>query len=156
MAKGYLVYSLVLMLAYKSGTLVFGTDHNQLMAVLAGCAAVAGHNYTPFLKWNGGKGLAAWGGFIIAASWFNLPIAGIGILVGLIFARNMIWAVATGIVFAGVFLWLYTDAAIFLASILILFVIMIPRQVNRNLTLAKNFQFRKESSLQDLFKPKIR
>ena len=156
MAKGYFVYFLVLMFAYRSSLEVFGTNHNQLMAVLAGCAAVAGHNYTPFLKWDGGKGLAAWGGFMTAASWYSFPVGGIGILIGILFARNMIWAVALGIIATCTFLWLYTGAAIFLPAIIILLVIMIPRQINRDLPLGKNFQFRKEATLQDLFKPKIR
>ena len=33
---------------------------------------------------------------------------------------------------------------------------MLPKQINKNLALGKNFQFRKEATLQDLFKPKIR
>jgi len=106
MAKGYLVYSLVLMFAYKSSAEILGTNHSQAMAVLLSCVAVAGHNYTPFLKWNGGKGLATWGGFIIAASWITLPVAGIGIVAGILFARNMIWGVTLGIVSSAVFLWL--------------------------------------------------
>ena len=156
MAKGFFSYYLVLMFAYKSSIEIFGTNHNELIAVLAGCAAVAGHNYTPFLKWNGGKGLATWISFVSAASWYSLPVACLGFLVGVFFARNMIWVVSLGIVFTGVFLWLHTGAAIFLPAIIILLIIMIPKQINRNLSLGKNFQFRKEATLQDLFKPKIR
>jgi len=156
MGKGYLTYFLVYRLAYESGIAVMGTNHNQLIAVLAGCAAVAGHNYSPFLRGNGGKGLAAWGGFYTAANFLALPLGGISMLIGLLVARNMIWSVIFGVLFSGIFLWLYTGAGIFLVSILILFVIMLPKQVNRSLTLGKNFQFRKESSLEDLFKHKIR
>jgi glycerol-3-phosphate acyltransferase PlsY len=139
------------MFAYKSSINIFGTNHNELIAVLAGCAVVAGHCYTPFLKWNGGRGLATWIGFIESASWFSLPVAALGWLVGVLFARNMIWAVSLGI-----FLWLYTSAAIFLPAIIILLIIMIPKQLNRKLTLAKNFQFRKESTFRDILKPKIK
>ena len=156
MAKGYFAYYLPLLLAYKSSLVVLGTNHNHLIAVLAGCAAVAGHNYTPFLKWNGGKGLAAWGGFMTAGSWFSFPIGGLALLFGVVFIRNMIWAVVLGIIATGLFLWLYTGAAVFIPTILLLLVIMLPRQINREISLGKNFQFRKESSLQDLFKPKIR
>jgi len=156
MAKGFFVYYLVLMFAYKSSTDILGTNHNELIAVLAGCAAVAGHCYTPFLKWNGGRGLATWIGFIESASWFSLPVAALGWLVGVFFARNMIWAISLGIVFTGIFLWLYTGAAIFLPAIIILLIIMIPKQLNRNLTLGKNFQFRKESTFRDILKPKIK
>ena len=156
MAKGFLVYYFVLRFAYQSSIDILGTNHNQLIAVLAGCASVAGHNYTPFLRWNGGKGLAAWGGFATSASWYSFPIGGMALLVGILVARNMIWAVVLGIVSVGVFLWLFTGAAVFLLSIVILLIIMLPRQINRSQALGKNFQFRKEASLQDLFKPRIR
>ncbi|MBN2073235.1 MAG: glycerol-3-phosphate acyltransferase [Actinobacteria bacterium] len=156
MAKGFFSYYLTLMFAYKSSTIIFGTNHNELLAVLAGCAAVAGHCYSPFLRWNGGKGLATWGGFAIAASFYSLPVGGLAILAGLLIARNMIWAVSMGIIFTGIFLWIYTGAAVFLLSIIILLIIMLPRQVNRNLALGKNFKFRKEATLGDLFKPRIR
>ena len=128
----------------------------MLIAVFAGCAAVAGHNYTPFLNWNGGKGLAAWGGFMTAGSWIAFPVGAMGLLVGIFVALNMIWSVALGIIATGIFLWLYTGAYVFILSTIILLIIMIPRQVNPNLALGKNFKFRKEASLQDLFKPKIR
>ena len=156
MAKGFFVYYLVLMFAYKSSINIFGTNHNELIAALAGCAAVAGHCYTPFLKWNGGRGLATWIGFISAANWFSLPVAAVGWLVGVFFVRNMIWAVSLGVIFTGVFLWLYTGAAIFLFAIIIQLIIMIPKQLNRNLKLGKNFQFRKEATIQDILKPKIK
>jgi len=156
MAKGYFAYYLVFMFAYTSSLEIFGTNHNQLIAAVAGCAAVLGHNYSPILNWNGGKGIATWGGFMIAVSWFSLPIGAAGLLTGILLARNMIWSVTLGVVFTGVFLWLYTGAAVFLVSMSILLLIMIPRHLNKSITLGKNFQFRKESSLGDLFKPKIR
>jgi len=68
----------------------------------------------------------------------------------------MIWAISLGVIFTGVFLWLYTGAAIFLFAIIIQLIIMIPKQLNRNLTLGKNFQFRKEATIQDILKPKIK
>ena len=40
--------------------------------------------------------------------------------------------------------------------ILLLLAIMLPKQVNRNINLGLNFKFRKEATLGDLFKPKIR
>jgi len=156
MAKGYLTYYLVLRFAYGSSEIILGTNHNMLIAVLAGCAAVAGHNYSPFLNWNGGKGLAAWGGFMTAGSWYAFFVGALGLLAGLFVALNMIWAVTLGIISTGIFLWLYTGAYVFLLSTIILLIIMIPRQINHELSLGKNFQFRKESSLGDLFKPKIR
>jgi len=156
MAKGYFSYYIVLSLAYESSTSIMGTNHNQLIAVLAGCAAVAGHNYSPFLNWDGGKGIAAWGGFMTAGSWYAFPVGGLSILIGILLARNMIWSVIAGIVITCFFLWFYTGAAVFAFAALLLLVIMLPRQINWQLPLGKNFQFRKEASLQDLFKPKMR
>jgi glycerol-3-phosphate acyltransferase PlsY len=156
MAKGFFAYYLVLMFAYKSGLEILGTNHNQLIAVLAACAAIAGHNYSPFLNWNAGKGLGTWGGFITAVSWYSFPVGGLSLLIGIVLIKNMVWAVVLGIVITCIFLWLYTGAMVFLFSIILLLIIMIPRQINRDLSLGKNFQFRKEKTLQDLFKPKIR
>ena len=156
MAKGFFPYYLALKFTYGGNTGFLNINHNELIAVISACAAIAGHSYSPFLKWNGGKGLAAWIGFIEAASWFSLPVAGAGFLAGIFIARNMIWAVSLGIVFTGVFLWLYKNSFIFLFSIIILILIMIPRQINSNLTLGKNFQFRREATVQDLFRPRIR
>jgi acyl phosphate:glycerol-3-phosphate acyltransferase len=156
MAKGYFSYYIVLGLAYESSAAIMGTNHNQLIAVLAGCAAVAGHNYSPFLNCNGGKGIAAWGGFMTAGSWYAFPVGGFSLLMGILLTRNMIWSVILGIVMTCLFLWFYTDAAVFVFASLLLLVIMLPRQLNRQLPLGKNFQFWKEASLGDLFKPKLR
>jgi len=156
MAKGYFVYYL----AYKyssAGTVeILGSTNQQLIAVLAGCAAVAGHNYTPYLKFNGGKGLATWGGVIIAVSPFSIITGAAGLLAGLFVARNMIWSVSLGIIITGIFLWLYKGQIIFFVMIFILLAIMLPKQVNKKISLGLNFKFRKEATLGDLFKPKIR
>ncbi len=156
MAKGYFAY----FLAFRFATSIFlpflDTTSNQLVAILAGCAAVMGHNYTPYLKFNGGKGLATWGGFMIAIHPLNLIVGGVGILLGLIVARNMIWGVCLGIIFTGTFSWIIRGQYIFGIMIILLLLIMIPRQINRTISLSRNFKFRKEASLGDLFKPKIR
>ncbi|WP_102125830.1 glycerol-3-phosphate 1-O-acyltransferase PlsY [Deinococcus planocerae] len=46
-------------------------------ATLCGVAAVLGHNFSPFLGWRGGKGVATSFGVITAAA----PVLGLGILV---------------------------------------------------------------------------
>jgi acyl phosphate:glycerol-3-phosphate acyltransferase len=167
MAKGYFAYFLAFIF---TGDWFLGTSgiyHNQLIAILAGCAAVAGHNYPPYMKFKGGKGIATWGGMVIAAHYLTLPFGGIGhiyglligaagLLVGLFFARNMIWSISLGVIFAGISLCLFSGSAVFLASIIILLLLMIPRQINHNISIGLNFKFRKEATLGDLFKPKIR
>jgi len=156
MAKGYFAYFLAYRFAGYTGLEILGASDNQVIAILAGCAAVAGHNYPPYLKFRGGKGIATWGGFMIAGHPINLPVGAAGLLLGILVARNMIWAVSLGIIFSGIFLWLYMGTAVFLVMVLILLAIMIPRQINHSYSLGLNFKFRKEASLQDLFKPKIR
>ena len=156
MAKGYLVYFFALRLASEGFVSFLGTTNAQAVAILAGCAAVLGHNYTPFLKFKGGKGLATWGGLVIAGNPMNLAIGGVALLLGLVVAKNMIWSVILGIVSTGIFLWLTKNTIAFGIMIILLLIIMIPKQVNREKSLSENFRFRKESSLGDLFKPKIR
>ena len=156
MAKGYFVYYLAYRFSSAGTIEILGATNNQLIAMLAGCAAVAGHNYTPYLRFNGGKGIATWGGFVIAVTPFSIIPAIIGLLSGLFFARNMIWSVSLGVIFTGIFLWIYKGSAIFIIMILLLLAIMIPKQINRKISLGLNFKFRKEATLGDLFKPKVR
>ena len=155
-AKGYFTYFLAYKFTETGFIEVFNTTHNQVIAVLAGCAAVAGHNYSPYMKFKGGKGLATYAGFVLAASPWNFIIGPVGILTGLFAVKNMIWAVTMTIVFSGIFLWFFKDTIIFAIMIIIMLLIMIPRQINHNISLGLNFKFRKEATLKDLFKPKIR
>lgn len=155
-AKGYFVYFLAFKFAGTGGIAFLDTTHNQAIAVLAGCAAVAGHNYSPYMRFRGGKGLATFAGFVFAAHPLNIFIGAAGILTGIFLAKNIIWAVSLAIIFSGIFLWLFKDTMIFATMIVILILIMIPKQINRNISLGLNFKFRKESSFKNLFKPKIR
>ncbi|MFL2634939.1 MAG: glycerol-3-phosphate acyltransferase [Dehalococcoidia bacterium] len=56
---------------------------NETLAVLAGLTAIAGHDFTPFLKFKGGNGVATAGGAVLAL----MPFAsGIACMTGLITA----------------------------------------------------------------------
>tara|TARA_B100001142_G_C14349057_1_gene661362 strand:- start:1757 stop:2347 length:591 start_codon:yes stop_codon:yes gene_type:complete len=56
---------------------------NETVAVLAGLTAIAGHDFTPFLKFKGGNGVATGGGAVLAL----MPLAsGIACMTGLITA----------------------------------------------------------------------
>jgi len=145
MCKGYFSYFFVYMFT-----------GNLMLAILAGCAAVAGHNYSPYLKFRGGKGLATMGGLVIAISPFTLLSFGLGMVSGLFLIRNMIWGVVVGLVTTGIFLWLFKGSSLYLIMTLLLLLLIIPKYINRHMSLGENFRFRKEKTMKDLFTPKIR
>ena len=143
--KGYMSYFLVLRI---TGI--------EIVAVLAGCAAVVGHNYSPYLRLSGGKGIATTLGFLLAVHPLTILAFAIGILSALFLIRNMIWAVVSGIIASSIFLWLFKDSSIYLIMGLILFVIIIPKYINHSIRISQNFKFRKEKTVKDLFAPRIR
>ena len=145
MCKGYFSYFLVYMF---TGSLMF--------SLIAGCAPVAGHNYSPYLKFRGGKGIAAMGGFVIAIHPLTTISFGMGMLLGLFLIKNMIWGVFLGIVTTGIFLWLFMGNSLYLAMTALLLLLILPKYINRSISLGINFKFRKEKTMKDLFTPKIR
>ena len=145
MCKGYFSYFLVYMFT-----------GNLLFAIIAGCAAVVGHNYSPYLKFRGGKGLATMGGLVIAIHPLTTISFGIGMLLGIFLIRNMIWGVSSGLVATGIFLWLFKGSSLYLAMTVVLLLIIIPKYINHSISLGANFKFRKEKTMKDLFTPKIR
>ncbi len=145
MSKGYFSYFLAYMFT-----------GNLMLSLIAGCAAVAGHNYSPYLRFRGGKGLATMGGLVIAIHPLTTLSFGLGMLLGLSLIRNMIWGVLTGLVTTGIFLWLLKGSSLYLAMTVLLILIIIPKYINRSISLGMNFKFRKEKTMKDLFTPKIR
>ncbi len=143
--KGFLPYFIVLRIT-----------GSEIIAILAGCAAVAGHNYSPYMKLSGGKGLAATMGFLLAISPFTILAFGAGMLLSLFLIKNMIWSVISALAFSSIFLWLFKDSPLFLIMGLLLLIIIIPKYINHSITIGHNLKFRKEKTLRDLFTPKIR
>ena len=155
-SKGWVIYFFILNFLNLENFSFLNASHNQLLAMLAGVAAVTGHNYAPYLKFKGGKGIATFIGFLFAVHPLTLPIVAASILTGLFWAKNMIWAITMGIILSGIFLYFFKESAIYLIMILLLILVMVPKQTNRSLKFSTNFKFRKEKTLADLFTPKIR
>ena len=155
-SKGFLPYFLAYRFAEKEFITSLGASNNSLIAMLAGVAAVAGHNYSPYIKFKGGKGIATWLGFLLAVNPITIPCVAVGMVIGLFVAKNMIWAVGLSIIFSGTFLWVYRDSIIYLIMMILLIAVMIPKQINYSKKLSVNFKFRKEATVKDLFTPKIR
>ena len=128
----------------------------ETVALLAGCAAVAGHNYSLYLKFSGGKGVAATLGFLCAVHPLAVVAYGIGIVPALFLIRNMIWGIVSAIAVSSIFLWLFKGSPIYLIIGALLIIISIPKYINRSISFWQNFKFRKEKSAKDLFTPKIR
>lgn len=128
----------------------------EIISILAGCAAVAGHNYSPYLKFSGGRGLAATLGVLLAVSPLSLAAFAVGIISALFLIKNMIWGVVSGIATSCIFLWILNSSSLYLVLAIILLVIIIPKYINYSENILYNFKIRKEKSLKDLFTPKIR
>ena len=80
------------------------------LSLVAGLAAIIGHNWSVFLKFKGGKGIATSGGVIIAAYPWQVIVVVIGVFVLLVLATRImsVGSVAGAIAFplsSLVFLW---------------------------------------------------
>ena len=53
----------------------FKIENAEIIVILCGLCAVAGHMFTPYLKFKGGKGVATAGGVILALAWMPFVIA---------------------------------------------------------------------------------
>ncbi len=63
------------------GPLLAGTDR-PVLAALAGGAAVAGHNWSPFLRGSGGRGIAPALGALLVNAWVGAVILLTGLTLG--------------------------------------------------------------------------
>ena len=143
--KGFIVYFLALKFT-----------NIEIVALLAGCAAVAGHNYSPYLKFTGGKGIATTLGFLLAIHPLSIIAFAAGILSGIFLIKNMIWGVMLGIITSCAFLWIFKNSPVYLILAFLLIIIIIPKHINYSKSFGVNFKFRKEKTVKDLFTPKIR
>lgn len=86
LAKAALAVGAAMLIIGEDPVMVFGYDiHMQTAQVLAALMAMAGHNWSVFLKFKGGKGVATFiGGLMVINPIVALVGSGIGILIALI------------------------------------------------------------------------
>lgn len=94
---------------------------SPLFVMLAGLAAVIGHNWMLFLKFSGGKGMgAAFGALLVLMPvygyWYGLLIIIAVIIIPFIFTRNVALSMGIGLLFLPLITWLITQSG--LATIL--------------------------------------
>jgi acyl phosphate:glycerol-3-phosphate acyltransferase len=142
--KGYLPYFFIMMLT-----------GSEFYAIIGSCLAVLGHNYSSYLKFSGGKGIATAMGLFLAINPWSILFFGAGFVGALFLIKNMIWGVFFGILTPVIFLVFYLDSPAYLL-LMILVLIIVPKHINQSKSLYENFKFRKERSMKDLFTPKVR
>ena len=145
-AKGALAYYLALRFS-----------NVQLIALIAGCFAVAGHNHSIFLKLSGGKGVATTLGFFLILNPFLILVYGATIVSSLFLLRNMMISIAITLLASGLFLFfLYDMNYIFLLMTLLLIIFIVPNYINSKKSIAQNFRVSWDVKVKDLFIPKER
>jgi glycerol-3-phosphate acyltransferase PlsY len=123
----------------------------EIIAILAGCAAIAGHNYSPYLKFSGGKGFGATFGVLTAIYPFTLIVYAVGLVLALLLIRNRLWGFISGFICSGIFLCILKDSMLYLALVILIIIIVIPKDINYQESLLANFKFHKEKNLKNLF-----
>ncbi|HHT79363.1 MAG TPA: glycerol-3-phosphate acyltransferase [Actinobacteria bacterium] len=134
---------------------LYFTD-SLIVSATAGCLAVAGHNYSPFLKFNGGKGIATSLGFLVALNPFSILAYGFGIVTVLFTLKSMIWGVISAIIFVSLFLLIFTGELLYIYMGLFLMIIIVPKYINYSKSLKENLRINRKTKVKDLFTPKIR
>jgi glycerol-3-phosphate acyltransferase PlsY len=80
--KGYLACAVVARLGSEWGGASSGPQSKEQMSIVAGIAVILGHNYTCWLRFKGGKGIATSAGVLVALlPWAFLVCLGTWILV---------------------------------------------------------------------------
>ena len=93
----------------------------------------------PYLKFKGGKGIATFFRFLLAVHPLTIPIAAAAILAGLFWAKK--YDLGNNIrnnLLRSIFIF-FKESAIYLIMILLLVLVMIPKQINRSLRFFNKF-----------------
>lgn len=99
--------------AVKVGQWIFPAS--VLAGVVAGCAAVIGHIFPFYMNFHGGKGMASFGGMILALDWkLFLFLLVIGCVLALLFNYGCSISFSAAILFPILYAWKIQNAAAFL------------------------------------------
>jgi glycerol-3-phosphate acyltransferase PlsY len=113
--KGYAACGWLVSLTLKFFTLA--PEQVESLEIIAGICAVLGHNYTCWLKFKGGKGIATTAGvFIALAPWALLIALGVFILAVLLTRYVSVGSIAGAIVLP-VTVWVMTPHNLFLCLV---------------------------------------
>ncbi|MDD3520040.1 MAG: glycerol-3-phosphate acyltransferase [Actinomycetota bacterium] len=127
-----------------------------IISAIAGCLAVAGHNYSPFLKFNGGKGIATSMGFLLALNPFSIFAYGFGIVTVLFTLKSMIWGIISAITCVSLLLLVLTGQIFYLFMGIFLLIIILPKYIKYSKSFKENFKIDRKIKVKDLFTPKAR
>jgi glycerol-3-phosphate acyltransferase PlsY len=113
--KGFAAAAWLVSLMVKCFT--FAPEHVENLKIIAGICAVLGHNYTCWLKFKGGKGIATTAGVYLAlAPWALLIALGVFILAVLITRYVSVGAIAAAIALP-VIVWVMMPHNLFLGIV---------------------------------------
>ena len=134
------------LLGYQLGT-------EQWTPYFCAVSSVVGHNWSPFLRFKGGKGVAAAVGGFLALNWFAPLVFALTCLPLLVFTRRMALGILGGVVGASAFLFVLHPGWVALLYGVLMLLVMTPKYLKEAQELkAKAGDDRRE--VEDLFTAK--
>lgn len=129
----------------------FSLPAGDLSAVLGGLSAVAGHNWSVFLRFKGGKGVATSAGLLAAVAPLAVAVALLGWIVVFVVSRYVSLASITAALVMGVLVWIAPFAPNAMATQVLLSVLALTVVIRHHANISRllsgtenRFSFRKK------------